>query len=110
MKKEDEHYIQMLKPTVWIGKNGFSDEIAAELRLQLKARGVVKVKWISSVMMEAGDAEELGGLVSAEVVGVRGKIAVLAAKNRLAAKPEAAARKSTVSRRLEAHCRSLLRE
>lgn len=111
MKKEDERYIQTLKPTVWIGKNGFSDEIAAELRQQLKTRGVVKIKWLSSVMMEEGDAEELAKLVSAEVLGVRGKIAVLAAKNRPAQQtPESSLKKAAVSRRQEAHRRSVLRK
>ena len=109
MKKEDERYIQTLKPTVWIGKNGFSEEIAAELKNQLKSRGVVKVKWLSSVMMEEGEAEDLAKLVSAEVVGVRGKIAVLVAKNRpVQQNPESSVKRTAVSRRVEAHRRSIL--
>lgn len=99
----------MLKPTVWIGKNGFSKEIADELKQQLKSRGIVKVKWLSSVVMEEDDARNLADLVSAEVLGVRGRIAVLAARNRSGKSPQTAVKKTTsVSRRIEAHRRSIL--
>ena len=109
MTKNDMSYIQTLKPTVWIGKNGFSEEIAAELKHQLKARGVVKVKWLASTDMNADEAAELAKLVSAEVIALRGKTAVLGAKNRSTAQtPEKPVRKTAASRRGEILRRTLL--
>ena len=109
MTKNDMSYIQTLKPTVWIGKNGFSEEIAAELKHQLKARGVVKVKWLASTDMNAAEAAELAKMVSAEIIALRGKTAVLGAKNRSAAPaPEKPVRKTAASRRGEILRRTLL--
>ena len=105
-RKRDESYIQTLKPTVWVGINGFSREIAEELKRQLKVRGVIKVKWLSSAEVDEEEVSALASLVSAEVLALRGKVAVLGAKNRgsgtaSSVKPGAGA----VSRRAEAHRR-----
>lgn len=107
-RKGDESYIQTLKPTVWIGKNGFSEEIAEELKRQLKVRGVIKVKWLSSAEVDEGEVLELASLVSAEVLALRGKVVVLGAKNRGSGNAVSSVKSGTtgaVSRRAEAHRR-----
>lgn len=106
-RKRDESYIQTLKPTVWVGKNGFSGEIAEELKRQLKVRGVVKVKWLSSAEVDEEEVSALASLVSADVLAARGKVAVLGAKNRgsESAVSSAKSRAGPVSRRAEAHRR-----
>lgn len=106
-RKRDESYIQTLKPTVWVGKNGFSREIAEELKRQLKVRGVIKVKWLSSAEVDEEEVSALASLVSAEVLALRGKVAVLGAKNRGSESVVSSAKSGAgaVSRRAEAHRR-----
>ena len=109
MIKGDERYIQTLKPTLWIGKNGFSEEIAEELKHQLKARGVVKIKWLSNTEMDDSELAALSRLASAEVLAVRGKVVILGAKNRGKADAAPAGKEkagSFASRRQEARLRS----
>ena len=36
--------LNSLKPTVWIGKKGFNEDIALEINHQLKTKGYIKVK------------------------------------------------------------------
>ncbi|HJJ63886.1 MAG TPA: YhbY family RNA-binding protein [Methanocorpusculum sp.] len=77
-----ENYVQTLKPTIWVGKNGCTDDIADEVRRQLEARKVIKIKWLQNSDATEEEIRELAKLVAADVLAVRGKIAVLGAKNR----------------------------
>lgn len=77
-----ENYVQTLKPTIWVGKNGCTEDIADEVRRQLEARKVIKIKWLQSSDATEEEIRELAKLVAADVLAVRGKIAVLGAKNR----------------------------
>lgn len=70
---------QDLKPTVWIGKNGYSETLIEEIRLQLKERKYIKVKWLRSTDV---DPEEIARLAKADLVGVRGRTMVLAERGR----------------------------
>ena len=47
MKKKIKWTAQQLnelKPSVWIGKKGFNEDIAVEINHQLKTKGYIKVK------------------------------------------------------------------
>lgn len=43
---------QSLKPTVWIGKNGLDKKLIDEIKLQLKKRGLIKVKILKGAVDE----------------------------------------------------------
>lgn len=77
-----ESYIQTLKPTIWVGKNGYTDDLVAEVRRQLDARKVIKIKWLQSSDMNTEEVHDLAKTVSAEVIAARGRMVVLGAKNR----------------------------
>jgi RNA-binding protein len=66
--------MQTVKPTVWIGKKGLSDEAVAEIRRQLEARKPVKVRYLRGAEM---DPEVLAARAGGRVLGVRGRTVVL---------------------------------
>jgi RNA-binding protein len=66
--------MQTVKPTVWIGKKGLSDEAVAEIRRQLEARKPVKVRYLRGAEM---DPEVLAARARGRVLGVRGRTVVL---------------------------------
>ncbi|HJJ56114.1 MAG TPA: YhbY family RNA-binding protein [Methanocorpusculum sp.] len=80
MIKVSNAYIQTLKPTIWVGKNGLTGDIIDEIKHQLNARKVIKIKYLKSCDLDISSIQ--GVLVgNADVIDIRGKIAVLSAKN-----------------------------
>jgi len=65
-----------------VGKNGCTEDLTEEVKRQLEARKVIKVKWLQSTDMTKEEVTNLAKLVSADILALRGKIAVLGAKNR----------------------------
>ncbi|HDR46397.1 MAG TPA: YhbY family RNA-binding protein [Geoalkalibacter subterraneus] len=72
---EKNELFQEIKPTIWIGKRGYSETLIDEIRAQLKVRKYVKIKWLRTAEI---DPEELARRAGAELVGVRGRTMVLA--------------------------------
>ncbi len=69
---------QALKTTLYVGKDGVTEEVAAELVSQLRKSGLVKVKLQPSVEMDRAEAgRELARVSSSTLVEVRGRTAVL---------------------------------
>lgn len=69
---------QSLKATVQIGKDGLTPEVAEELRRQMKAKGLVKVRLNASFPAEAADAAaKLAEASASDIVDVRGRTVVL---------------------------------
>lgn len=64
---------------MWIGKQGCSDTLIEEIRLQIKQRKAIKIKWLRSTEVDADDIARRAG---AELVGVRGRTMVLAEKRK----------------------------
>jgi RNA-binding protein len=77
-----ESYIQTLKPTIWIGKNGCTEELIGETRRQLEAKKVIKIKWLQSCDLDKKVILELAEKITADVLDSRGRVVVLGAKNR----------------------------
>ncbi len=67
--------MQSLKPTIWIGKQGCTDTIISEIKLQLDKRKIVKVKWLQNAEV---DPQAIAALARARLVSVRGHTMVLA--------------------------------
>ncbi|HJJ40283.1 MAG TPA: YhbY family RNA-binding protein [Methanocorpusculum sp.] len=89
-----------MKATIWVGKNGCTEDLAEEVKRQLEARKVIKVKWLQNVEMTSEDVVALAKLTSADVLAFRGKIAVLGAKNRKKSEPAPQSKKSQPKRRI----------
>ena len=70
----DNHAMQDLRPTVWIGKQGCTDPIIEEIIQQLEKRKVVKVKWLQNTEV---DPRDIAARAGAELVEVRGRTLVL---------------------------------
>jgi len=70
----DTSPMQTLKPTVWIGKRGCTPEVVAEIRRQLEDRKPVKIRFLKGAGM---DPEALAAETGGEILGVRGRTAVL---------------------------------
>ncbi len=66
--------MQTLKTTIWIGKQGCTDTIISEIKLQLEKRRIVKIKWLQNAEV---DPREIATLVKATLVSVRGHTMVL---------------------------------
>lgn len=79
---DTESYIQTLKPTIWVGKNGCTEDLVEETRRQLDARKVIKIKWLQSCDLDEEEILELAKKTSAEVLDSRGRMVVLGSKNR----------------------------
>jgi putative YhbY family RNA-binding protein len=70
---------QSLPSTVYVGKEGATQEVAAELARQLKKNKLVKAKLLHSVGRErVSIAEELAKGSDSVLIEVRGKTVVLA--------------------------------
>lgn len=79
--KELRASAQSLKPTVHVGRDGVTPDVAAEIARQLKAREVVKVRLLGpSTDDRRALANELADKASVELVEVRGRTVVLSRK------------------------------
>ena len=76
--------IHELKPTVWIGKRGVTPEAVEEVARQLEDRKVVKIRWLQSAEVDPSD---LAARTGSEVVDIRGRTVVLAARRERSGKP-----------------------
>ncbi len=72
---KNDHGMQELRPTVWIGKQGCTTTVIEEIIQQLERRKIVKVKVLSTTDIDFGDVAARTG---ADLVDVRGKTFVLA--------------------------------
>ncbi|MGD1004361.1 MAG: YhbY family RNA-binding protein [Methanoregulaceae archaeon] len=72
--------MQEVKPTVWIGKQGCTETMINEIKIQLKKRGLIKVKWLHDVEI---DPEAIAYRAGADLVEVRGRTMVLSEHKRI---------------------------
>jgi RNA-binding protein len=71
--------MQEVKPTVWIGKQGCTETMINEIKIQLKKRRLIKVKWLHHVEI---DPEAIAYRAGADLVEVRGRTMVLSEHKR----------------------------
>lgn len=78
MKRRIKSALSAEKPTMNIGKEGATAEIVAEVKKQLKAREIIKVKILKTALSDhaAQEAKQIASTVAeqaeAELVDVRG--------------------------------------
>lgn len=71
--------MQDLRPTVWIGKSGCTEQMIDEIRAQLKKRKIVKVKWLQNTDI---DPDAVAARTKSDLLEVRGRTLVLSVKDR----------------------------
>ena len=80
MKSEkNDHAMQELRPTVWIGKQGCTGTVVEEIIQQLEKRKIVKVKALPNTEIDAG---EVAARTGSDLIEVRGKTFVLARRRK----------------------------
>lgn len=73
--KELRNKSKYLKPIVWIGKNGFNEEVFKEIELQLKKKELVKIKLVKSFIEEKNKkevAEDIALKTGAQIIDLVG--------------------------------------
>jgi RNA-binding protein len=80
MKRHVRHVLKDEKPTIWIGKEGYTPQLAGEIENQLSKSKMVKVRILPSALQNdtaeaiaARAAEEAG----AALVEIRGHVFIL---------------------------------
>jgi RNA-binding protein len=75
MKRQIKRELSYEKPTIWIGKNGATEQVIHEIRRQLEKREMVKIKVLKSALRD----KEVNAVVSnitqqtkASLIDVRG--------------------------------------
>jgi RNA-binding protein len=75
MKRRIKRRLGEERPTIWIGKNGASDESLKEIEKQLEQKKMVKIKILKSAL-EKDEAKEIASRIAeqteASLVEVRG--------------------------------------
>lgn len=81
--KELKAKSHVLEPVVWVGKAGITDTVAREARKQIRARGLIKVKFLKAALGEKGKkelAEDIAAKTGSSLVHQVGFVAVLYGK------------------------------
>lgn len=85
MKRRIKHELSAEKPTVWIGKNGISQEVLGETDRQLEKTEMVKVKILKTALGKDNAkvmANEIAQQTGSTLVEVRGHTFILHRKKR----------------------------
>jgi putative YhbY family RNA-binding protein len=92
MKRHVRHVLKDENPTIWVGKEGLTPQLAGEMERQLQRNKMVKVRVLPAAMQGevtsqaiAADAAEL---TNAALVEVRGHVFILFRKRKAEEPPE----------------------
>ncbi len=80
MKRRIKHELSAEKPTVWIGKNGISRKVLAEIDSQLERTEIVKAKILKTALEAANTkaiANKIAQKTNSTLVEVRGHTFIL---------------------------------
>ncbi len=91
MKRHVKHVLKDESPTIWVGKDGLTLQLIAEMEKQLQKNKMVKVRILPAALKELNTAESIAAKAAKEtdaaLVEVRGHVFILFRK-RKAAEPE----------------------
>ncbi|MBN1194960.1 MAG: YhbY family RNA-binding protein [Methanomicrobiaceae archaeon] len=63
-----------LRATIWIGKNGCTEQTIREISAQLGKRRVIKIRWLRNTTV---NPEKIAALCNARLIFVRGRTMIL---------------------------------
>ena len=91
MKRHVRHVLKDENPTIWVGKEGLTPQLAAEMEKQLQKNKMVKVRILPAAMQGEVTAQTIATnaaeQTNAALVEVRGHVFILFRK-RKSAEPE----------------------
>jgi RNA-binding protein len=86
MKRHVRHVLKDENPTIWVGKEGLTPQLAAEIEKQLQLNKMVKVRILPAAMQGENTAEAIAKKAAeqteAALVEVRGHVFILYRKRR----------------------------
>ncbi|MCW4023490.1 MAG: YhbY family RNA-binding protein [Candidatus Bathyarchaeota archaeon] len=89
MKRHVRHVLKDENPTVWVGKEGLTTQLVAEIEKQLQKNKMVKIRILPAALVGDNTAEKIATAAAeqteAALVEVRGHVFILFRKRR---KPE----------------------
>ncbi len=92
MKRHVRHVLKDESPTIWVGKDGLTDQLIGEIEKQLQKNKMVKVRVLPAALHEEITSQLIAAKAaektSASVVEVRGHVFILFRKRRLEEKEE----------------------
>ena len=88
MKRHVKHELKEEGPTIWVGKEGLSPQVTAQVETQLQRTKMVKIRILKSALQEEtakAIATRTAAQVGAALVEVRGHVFIIFRKRK---KPE----------------------
>ncbi len=86
MKRHVRHVLKDENPTIWVGKDGLSEQSIAEMEKQLQKNKMVKVRILPAALRELNTAEEIAKKAAtateSALVEVRGHVFILFRKRK----------------------------
>jgi putative YhbY family RNA-binding protein len=91
MKRHVRHVLKDENPTIWIGKEGLTAQLAAEVEKQLQKNKMVKIRILPAALTDENTAQKIAAntaeQVEAALVEVRGHVFILFRKRRQVDEP-----------------------
>ena len=93
MKQHVRHVLKDENPTIWIGKEGLTHQLAAEVEKQLQKNKMVKIRILPAALTDDNTTQSIAAQTAeqteAAIVEVRGHVFILFRKRRkdLASQP-----------------------
>lgn len=88
MKRHVRHVLKEENPTVWVGKEGLTPQLASEIEKQLQRNKMVKVRILPSALQQDNTAQSIADnsakQTGAALVEVRGHVFILFRKRKTA--------------------------
>jgi len=93
MKRHVKHVLKDENPTIWVGKEGLTDQLIGEIEKQLQRNKMVKVRVLPAALQGDITAQTIGAKAAqktdAGLVEVRGHVFILFRKRKAEEKEEA---------------------
>ena len=78
MKRHVRHVLKDENPTIWVGKEGLTDQLTGEIEKQLQKNKMVKVKILPAALQAPNTAQSIAAMAAektnAALVEVRGHV------------------------------------
>ena len=92
MKRHVRHVLKEENPTIWVGKEGLTSQLAGEMEKQLQKNKMVKVRILPAALQGEGTAQSIAAAAALQtdsaLVEVRGHVFILFRKRKAAEAPE----------------------
>ena len=89
MKRHVRHVLKDENPTIWVGKDGLTTQLVAEMEKQLQKNKMVKVRVLPAALVGENTAQSIAAKAAeqtnAALVEVRGHVLILFRKRRTSA-------------------------